>query len=308
MYNSELLADIETGSYTLSELAEKYNTTIRKVRTMKDSGAWYTDLETGELVGCSFKISEEQQYYYVIRKFMEMYEDTQITHDEKAKIIAQKSLNVRIATFLNINPRTTSRWNDKRPLVSEGVYSIQSFLFSKYLEYQNELMGEFFDVDREFIRGHKLYYVNYGQDDGFTYYINQNAFKYYESENKDEKTFIDRAIVIGAGSDEKGVNPYVVILSAKTGIQLAKWIESRILEGYTYEECKRCLRALERFTEREYEGRLNPPETIYYETRGFILLANVYKYRILGQLERGEIAGTFKYNPMDLEIWKLEYG
>lgn len=308
MYNSELLADIETGEYTLKELAEKYDTTIRKVRTMKDSGAWYIDLETGELVGCSFKISEEQQYYYIIKKFMKMYEDTQITNDEKGKVIADKSLNVRIATFLNVNPSTSNRWNNKRPLVSESKYSIQSTIFSSYLEYQNELMGMFFETDKEFIRGHKLYYVNYGQDDGFAYYINQNCFKYYESENKDEKTFIERAIVRGSDSEEGNVNPYVVVLSAKTGIQLAKWIERKVVEGYSYEECKMCLKSMERFTNMEYNGRLSPPSVIYYETRGFILLENVYKYTILGQLERGIIAGTFKYNPMDLEVWRLEYG
>ena len=224
---------------------------------------------------------------------------------ESDKLIKMKSLNIRIAPYLNVNPRTSSRWVNKRPLVEQEVYVSKSYIFARYLEYQSELMGNYCETDKAYIRGHKLYYVRYGEDEGFTYYINKKCFEYYESGMGDEKVFIDK--IVNMGSEE--VNPYVLALSAKLGIQLAKWIDRLIRGGVrTYEECKRCLKSYERFTQNEYNGDLRPPSVIYYETRGYVLLDNVYKYLILSQLEYGSIAGTFKYNPMDLEVWRLAYG
>lgn len=295
--------------YSIRELAKKYGVSRTKVENIRDNSKYLVDLDTGEEVLTIKNISIEQQMYCAIYGFMEMYERIESGKKYRTKeedLIMSKSLNVRLATYLNIKPNTSNRWAKQKKLVSQEIIDNISVIRNGFLNSQKDIMMEFYDSDTLYPKGFKLNYIDYTVKDGFAYYINQQVSRYYHSD-LNERDFIHMCLKV---MEEENIAPFVIRLSAILGIQLCGWVRMMEEQGYEYEECMQCLRSYERFTKdkEKYEGRLVPPRVIYYETRGFQMLPEEIQWNLIKMKEDGEVAGAFDYNPMMWEIKKLEYG
>lgn len=298
----EIKRDIDNGM-SIRKVAEKYEVSIKKVRNIKDKGKWYVDMLTGESYFTTKTIPINQQHFYVLHHKMIEYEmklDSNAT--QKEKIIACKSLIVRIATYLNVDPRTAYRWaKNSKKLMEDNMLTveIERYILNRYLDSQEDVMKAFYS-DSYYIRGHKLHYCYY-ENSSFTYYINRHCSNFYSKVGVSESDYIKN--ILGEGVE---INPYILRLSAKLGIELSRWVRQKVMEGYSHEECMKCLHSYEKFSKIDYDGVLTPPRVIYYDTRGFLLLKDEHKRKILFQKDNGEIAGTFDINPMEEMVLKLQ--
>lgn len=290
-----------------SEISRRLEVTRDKIRQVKAKGKWYVDLDSGERVVSCKNISVAKQVYSLIFDIVKVGEECQQgynsfisnPHDELAR---NKSLNARFTTWLRLKEGEIYRWKNLPRLATDNVIRMKNKYISSFIGNMGNIMQSYVNTEGTYISGFKLYYINYCTHSKFSHYINNHCQKYHHYEGSEE-AYIKN--VVDTNSER---NVYLSIMSAKAGIQLSKWCRRKIEEGYTFKECMECLRSGEYYTEFYYEGDLQPPFVIYYETKGFIILPEDIKSRILTQLEGGEIAGTFDYNPMLREIYKLEYG
>ena len=298
---SDIYMSLEEG-LTLKEVSEKHKVSITKVVNVRDNFRGYKDLDTGEFIMTVKNISWQQQYFYMIYDKVlknEEYTKNNNTLTEKEKVMFSKSLSVRLATYLGVNRSTVTRWiKSKYRLVTIMNYNMRHAILGKYIVEQEGIMRGMYSG--YFLKGHKLYYANYTSNGKFAYYINKKCKSFYESDVS-EYEFINSTM-----KNNEETEPYIAGLSAKLGIELCKWVRRQESNGYSYEECLKCLASQEEYSKIEYIGNLIPPSVIYYETKGFVFLSEQQKAKILIQLERGNIAGTFNVNPMEEMVLKLQ--
>lgn len=277
------------------EIGRLLGVSKNKVIKVRDDGRWYVDIITNEKVFTSKNITKDKQHFYLLyhnlMKREEKLKGEMNLLSVKEKVILSKSLNIRIATFLNLKSDTTRNWiKNKRYLVSPEYCdsSVLSVFIEEYLEYQDDEFGNNFYRDEDgFIKGHKLNYIKY-RDNRFNRYINNQCEQFYPM-------LLRKLKYTNLKSEDKQQREslFLNLLAQQLGIELCEWVDNQVKDGYTFEECMKCLRSYEEYGE-AYGGKLVPPQVIYYKTDGFALINDEMRFKIINQLSTETIVGKFK--------------
>lgn len=148
---------------SIRNIMKKYQVSKDFVYKVKNQGKLYTNLNTGEIVFSSKKISQKEQLFHMLS----LFDDNGMPYLEKQDnyLIRRRRPNPRLSYYLDVAPSQTTRWSKKeKRLVECDEYGritkeycdlAQEFLAteeSKYIE------GYYLD-ENEMVKGYKLWYA-----------------------------------------------------------------------------------------------------------------------------------------------------
>lgn len=300
--DSEIYKLLQDGR-SLKSISEDYGISRNKVRRVRDNATEYINIDTGEVEIFGYKGDYKEDMFHILYDYClnkEYYlKEHHETLKERIPLVYQKSLLKRLGDYCEISYDKAIRLKSSEPYITLETYDIKNCIVAEYdSKFEQEFRSNYYYVDdMGFYKGFKLYYINYHSLPEFSYYINLKVFSIMDSlEEVNYDTFVNKT----KGGDFKEY------LASKVAVLIHKWSLTKIREGYKEDEIRRCLKSNERYTKIEYAGDLSVPYAIYYETRGFEELSKEMQMNMIMQVERENVLGDFKYNPMEFEIHKLQ--
>lgn len=311
--NDEMIYIEVSKGRSLRDVAKEFGVSKDRVDYIKKNGDYYTDItdikNVKRDVFCSKIPSEKEQISLIIFSYNDVWMKNEcklrnIHPTASTVMFDKKSLITRIALYLDADRSTVYRWcnNKKKPkLVKEELRIMFDSILDEFYVKERETMGKTYYVDDNgYVRGHKLYYLNYDDNPKLAYHINRyaryfalskysaSAFEnYYLEKYKNEKS--------KGGEDVSKSLEYVVRLSIKCGVLLGKWIRAMMVQGHEYKEIVKCLTEYEfNYEDVWYTGQLSPPLALYYENKGLTFVPEELRGLLREQTETWDIIGVFQ--------------
>lgn len=227
--------DLDLG-LSLREVSKKHNIGMQKVRTIKDQGRYYFDMNSGEIIFSSKKTTRKEQIFHYLC-YRDEIANGGFFNFNRTKLLKNRPTNPRLADYLGINRQNTFNWSKKKmkligcdengnidqDIIDEG----NGFIYN---ENEQFLKNRPYEVDEKgYLRGYKLWYVELTPE--WLYYLKNYAFDYvnWNRKNKDKsiKEFYSYT------KERYRDNKYYYI-NTRAGIWLGKWI-IKSMETYNYE-------------------------------------------------------------------------
>lgn len=311
--NDEMIYIEVSKGRSLRDVAKEFGVSKDRVDYIKKNGDYYTDITDVKNVKrdvfCSKIPSEKEQLSLIIFSYNDVwmkneYKLRNIHPTASTKMFDSKSLITRIALYLDVDRSTVYRWctnKKKRKLVKEELRIMFDSILDEFYDKERETMGKTYYVDDNgYVKGHKLYYLNYDDNPKLAYYINKYARCFALSEqgatafeNHYLKKYKDKKAK--DGEEVAKSLEYVVRLSIKCGILLGKWIREMMVKGYEYKEIVLCLKEYEfNYEDAWYTGDLCPPLALYYENKGLTFVPEDLKSMMKEQEDERDIVGVFQ--------------
>lgn len=216
---------LEQGK-TIKYISEFLGVNHKVVEKVKKQGRYYTNMNTGEIIFTSKKISYEEQLFNYLC-FMEKITEGNFFNQQKNKIIQGRALNPRLSVYLEVQPSQIYRWAKKElrlfgcnengkaddQLSTDGLL----FLVNEGLKFSKNS----YKIDENgLLRGYKLWYVEVSPQ--WLFYLKTYIYTYL-SWKKTNKNVNDREFYAYIRSDSKFEWNEYTYINTRVAIQYGKW-------------------------------------------------------------------------------------